>query len=311
MAVGLDYVVPAAGNPAPYTSNAQNKNVGTTPVQHSVTQNQDYWDVRAGQFASPVFADAAQMNAGYGMNIDQNAYQGMLDSATRSTYGAARGELAGYENQQYGMMGQNVNTYMDQMRRLQAQATMTGMSKGASAAAQLSTMLGLGQQNAALATELANSREQTILDERAELAGNPALAAQYIDSNKNTLLGHAISRYDIDNNMLGTAYTAATAGDAQRYYADAYRDVGLAQAAAAAASGGSSSPGGSASSDSPAAGVAADTATGAASSAVGKGTTKVTKAAAAAALLPNYGANYLINKYGYTPPAGYNPAVAK
>lgn len=222
---------------------SSNKKKSSKYKKRSSTTNQQYWDVTKGKYATPQYANAKTQNKGYNITTNTKKYQKKLDDATRQQYEAARGQLKANENQQYQVMQANQDSAVDQMRRSRAQATATGGALGADAATQLSSILGLGQTNSALQTELANNREQTILDEQAQIYQNLVDATQYTDQNKKDLMTQATNRYGIDNDLLGQGLAASG-----NYLGS--RDYGLSSAKYTAKNsggggGGSSSGGGS------------------------------------------------------------------
>lgn len=197
--------------------------MATNTVQSS--SNQTY---KFGSVADPVDAKRAGLNSieplskKFGnINYDQDAIQGIFNTATDAEYATKRKEYERSANQYYNRLATSQGTYLDAMRKAAAQnAVQTGANAGMQNAMTLSSLLGQQQQTASDALELAQ-QQRALEDQYAEaIANNTERAMQYADTNKQAIANIALQEQ---------------ANNAQQYAAELSHNAQLSAAAANAA----------------------------------------------------------------------------
>ena len=197
--------------------------MATNTVQSS--SNQTY---KFGSVADPVDAKRAGLNSieplskKFGnINYDQDAIQGIFNTATDAEYATKRKEYERSANQYYNRLATSQGTYLDAMRKAAAQnAVQAGANAGMQNAMTLSSLLGQQQQTASDALELAQ-QQRALEDQYAEaIANNTERAMQYADTNKQAIANIALQEQ---------------ANNAQQYAAELSHNAQLSAAAANAA----------------------------------------------------------------------------
>lgn len=183
---------------------------------------QGYININDNIAAPPKLQDGSLYLDLFNILQDRGTIQGILQDATNTRYDNLDEEFEQQEGTAYREMDRNLMNVRDAIRRSQAEATRTGASAGIGAANELTALLGLGQQNSELATNLAQDRQQLASERQAQLADDVNTAL-----NTSNQLGiesgnFAMSQYTNDTQ----SQAAALAAMAQRAYADAIAAAG-------------------------------------------------------------------------------------
>lgn len=133
-----------------------------------------------------------------GINFDEDAILRKFNAATRAEYDLLRKEYGNVENQFGKKLSDIQGTALDTIRKANAAAIATGASRGVQAANELSAMLGLQDESALMATELAQQRQQLADKEAAALARNPVEALTAANAEKQKLATLAANIYAQD-----------------------------------------------------------------------------------------------------------------
>ena len=133
-----------------------------------------------------------------GINFDEDAILRKFNAATRAEYDLLRKEYGNIENQFGKKLSDIQGTALDTIRKANAAAIATGASRGVQAANELSAMLGLQNESALMATELAQQRQQLADKEAAALARNPVEALTTTNAEKQKLATLSANLYAQD-----------------------------------------------------------------------------------------------------------------
>lgn len=133
-----------------------------------------------------------------GINFDEDAILRKFNAATRGQFDALRKEYGNVENQFYNQLSSTQDIALDTIRKNNAAAIATGASRGMQSANELSAMLGLQQESAMTATELAQQSQQLADKEAAALAENPMKALEMANAEKSKLAGLSANLYGQD-----------------------------------------------------------------------------------------------------------------
>ena len=186
------------------------------------------------QYGKPVDAkdrsvhSAANMSTLYGgVDYDRQAIQDVFRDATDKEYAAKQATYNRTQNQYYNRLATSQNSYIDAMRKSNAQAVMSGAGRGVQAANQLSTLLGLSQQTSGDNTMLTQEGRQLGYDHAAAQAANVRDALQYANEQKLALGSLSQQHYATDAQKYAAELganaavaTANTAASAEGYAAD-------------------------------------------------------------------------------------------
>lgn len=157
----------------------------------------------------------------YGLTYDYDTILGKLNAATKAAYAVKEQEATQMENQYYNQLINAQAGTLDALRRAQASAIATGASKGMAAANELSSVLGLQQTMAPIATDLANNRENIISQKQAAMEKNAASAIDVSNAVKQAIAGLDSTKYgyDTQSNIGILDYLAALANASINAYA--------------------------------------------------------------------------------------------
>lgn len=137
----------------------------------------------------------------YDLEYDYDNILNILDNATKNKYNELWNQFSQTENAYYNQNLADQSATLDNIKRAQAAATMSGASKGMQAAQMLSSIL-IGQQiNAGNQLELANVRNNTALSEQTELAENKNTALTTSNAVKQAIAGLDETKYGYDAQM--------------------------------------------------------------------------------------------------------------
>lgn len=122
---------------------------------------------------SPTLRSAQELAELYGgVNYDMDAIRGVFDKQTAAEYEVKRKQYKQTEDDFYGQMYNAGVTAQDALRKNTAAAITTGASRGMQAATELSALLGLQQESAKTATDLATARNLLTDQEQAAYMTN-------------------------------------------------------------------------------------------------------------------------------------------
>lgn len=148
---------------------------------------QAYFGTSAG-FNEPALENLA-MGDRYDLMYDYDKILEILDNATKNKYNELWNEYSQTENAYYNQNLADQAATLDNIRRAQAQATMSGASAGMQAANMLTSIMSGQQNNAGNQLELANQRNNTALQEQTELAANKNTALETSNAVKQAIAG--------------------------------------------------------------------------------------------------------------------------
>lgn len=137
----------------------------------------------------------------YDLEYDYDNILNILDNATRNKYNELWNQFSQTENAYYNQNLADQSATLDNIKRAQAAATMSGASKGVQAAQMLSSILTGQQTNAGNQLELANVRNNTALSEQTELAENKNTALTTSNAVKQAIAGLDETKYGYDAQM--------------------------------------------------------------------------------------------------------------
>ena len=181
----------------------------------------------------PILRDAATLAELYGLDYDYDSILNTLTKTVDTSYTARRADQDVAENKYYDNTANAQDTLASMLAQQQSQAIQQGTNKGMQAANALSSMLGVSQQFAGGATQLAQDRVQIGREYQASLAkaGENALGTyntmgQQLGTLSHQLYSDEMSRYaaDVDYNAAiaaANASAAAAADQAQAQYSSA------------------------------------------------------------------------------------------
>lgn len=137
----------------------------------------------------------------YDLEYDYDNILSILDNATKNKYNELWNQFSQTENAYYNQNLADQSATLDNIKRAQAAATMSGASKGMQAAQMLSSILTGQQTNAGNQLELANVRNNTALSEQTELAENKNTALTTSNAVKQAIAGLDETKYGYDAQM--------------------------------------------------------------------------------------------------------------
>ena len=137
----------------------------------------------------------------YDLEYDYDNILNILDNATKNKYNELWNQYSQTENAYYNQNLADQSATLDNIKRAQAAATMSGASKGMQAAQMLSSILTGQQINAGNQLELANVRNNTALSEQTELAENKNTALTTSNAVKQAIAGLDETKYGYDAQM--------------------------------------------------------------------------------------------------------------
>ena len=137
----------------------------------------------------------------YDLEYDYDNILNILDNATKNKYNELWNQYSQTENAYYNQNLADQSATLDNIKRAQAAATMSGASKGMQAAQMLSSILTGQQTNAGNQLELANVRNNTALSEQTELAENKNTALTTSNAVKQAIAGLDETKYGYDAQM--------------------------------------------------------------------------------------------------------------
>lgn len=171
---------------------------------------------------------AAQLSELYGnVNYDQDAIRGIFDAATEAEYAAKNKAYDRTAGQYYNRLATAQESYLDTMRKANANAIQSGANTGMQNANMLSAMLGISQQTTGDATELAQEA-RGLADQEAQARSKDARdALEYANAQKLALgqmgvnlAGVDAQQYAAELAQLAQISAANVAAQAQQYSAD-------------------------------------------------------------------------------------------
>jgi len=165
---------------------------------------------------APELRSAASMARLMGINHDQGYIEDLMRSAAEEKYANLDVEFGRTQDMFYDAVANNADLLRDTLRRGDRDAVMSGMGSGTQSATELAALLGMGEQNAQGATELAQARGDLVQDREAELAQISVDALKYY--NQLGLDLGALSNSEL--NALVTAYASKVATVGGMYNTD-------------------------------------------------------------------------------------------
>ena len=165
---------------------------------------------------APELRSAASMARLMGITHDQGYIEDLMRSAAEEKYANLDVEFGRTQDMFYDAVANNADLLRDTLRRGDRDAVMSGMGSGTQSATELAALLGMGEQNAQGATELAQARGDLVQDREAELAQISVDALKYY--NQLGLDLGALSNSEL--NALVTAYASKVATVGGMYNTD-------------------------------------------------------------------------------------------
>jgi hypothetical protein len=171
---------------------------------------------------------AESLSALYGnIDYDRSAIEGIFNAATDAEFAAKQAAYDRSANKYYDKLGTSQNAYLDAMRRSRAGAITSGVNAGIQNAQELSALLGMSQQTAADATQLAQDQRALSDQYAAAKAGNAQKALEYANATKLQLGTLGANVYGVDAQQYAAelghnaqVQAANTAAGAQAYASD-------------------------------------------------------------------------------------------
>lgn len=130
--------------------------------------------------------------------VDENAILNKYKAANEANYAQLRNQTLDNENKFYDQMYNTQKTAMDTIRKNNASAVATGASRGMQAANELSAILGLQQNSASSATELANANREAMEKQVTASIENEIKAGQEAEANRQSIIDAAIKQASVD-----------------------------------------------------------------------------------------------------------------
>ena len=160
-------------------------------------QNQAPSTVQGVQQLKPELSGIA-LGDKYGLTYDMGQIKGILDKATQGIYDNKNEAFKTTENNFYNQMGGLQAESIDALKKTQAAAVATGASKGMAAANELSAILGLQEQTAPLANDLANQKNLLASEEAAAYSKNASTALDTSNAIKQAIANLDLTKYGYD-----------------------------------------------------------------------------------------------------------------
>lgn len=181
-----------------------------------------------------------QDQLGVTFTYDPDEIRGIYEDATKASYNAQELQQRQAEKGYYGNMAKAQDSLTDAMRGQRGEAIATGASKGMQAANMLSAALGMSNNSAAEATQLAQDRQLMGQQHGAQLKQDAKDSTAYANEMANTIAGISRQLYndDIQRETAELSYNQGINTDYAGYYANKYTsDSNLAGQLASAGAG--------------------------------------------------------------------------
>ncbi len=164
----------------------------------------------------------------FGLTYDRGEIEKIFNQGTDAAYALKQKENQIAQNQYANNQFAQQQSAVESLRQQRNSQIASGMARGLNAAQEQGTILGVQQQGAAGALELANERQVMADEMAAEYAKNVITAMQESNAVKQAMANVSSALYEAD--MMG--YTGELSAVAQKYGADKEYQAALAQAAA-------------------------------------------------------------------------------
>lgn len=224
--------VKAAGGTTP-----TNTEIITTPAAGGSSSGSSMVQLSNGDIVRPELWSGSGLADHLGIVYDRAEIEKAMVDAARAKYANLDNEFGRTQDAYYDSVAGNADMLLGTLRRGDRQAAISGASSGSQAATQLSALLGIGQQNAQGATELAQGRGDLVTKRETEIADAKNKALKDYNDLGLTLGERISSIYNAD--MVG--YSADQASNASTIAAQLAKEAsdyaanqGLAGATAAA-----------------------------------------------------------------------------
>ncbi len=148
---------------------------------------------------NPTKMSAEDVASLYGnIDYDKTNIENMFNASTTGKYDAMRADYNRTEKQFSDRLAMSQGSYLETLRKANAQGIQSGANKGMQSANALQGMLGMSAQSGMDATKLAQDRRALSDQEAAEFAQNPQKAMEYANMQKTALGGIAGQLYGVD-----------------------------------------------------------------------------------------------------------------
>ena len=164
----------------------------------------------------------------FGLTYDRGEIEKIFNQGTDASYALKQKENQIAQNQYANNQFAQQQSAVESLRQQRNSQIASGMARGLNAAQEQGTILGVQQQGAAGALELANERQVMADEIAAEYAQNVITAMQESNAVKQAMANVSSALYEAD--MMG--YTGELSAVAEKYGADKNYQAALAQAAA-------------------------------------------------------------------------------
>lgn len=147
-----------------------NTEIITTPAASGSSSGSSMVQLSNGDIVRPELMTGKGLADHLGLVYDRAEIEKAMVDAAKAKYANLDNEFGRTQDAYYDSVAGNADMLLGTLRRGDRQAAISGASSGSQAATQLSALLGIGQQNAQGATELAQGRGDLVTKRETEIA---------------------------------------------------------------------------------------------------------------------------------------------